>query len=61
MDSSSLIWILLCKLNLQAHCNKLEEDYLKANIERNELIERLKNYKMQEIEMINQSNEVESE
>jgi autophagy-related protein 16 len=46
---------------LQAICNKLEQDFLKANNERNELIERLKNYKMQEIEMINQSNEVENE
>uniref|UniRef100_A0AC35FPZ9 Autophagy-related protein 16 domain-containing protein n=1 Tax=Panagrolaimus sp. PS1159 TaxID=55785 RepID=A0AC35FPZ9_9BILA len=46
---------------LQAICNKLEQDYLKANNERNELIERLKGYKMQEIEMINQSNEVENE
>jgi autophagy-related protein 16 len=46
---------------LQAICNKLEHDYLKANNERNELIERLKGYKMQEIEMINQSNEAENE
>uniref|UniRef100_A0AC34G2N9 Uncharacterized protein n=1 Tax=Panagrolaimus sp. ES5 TaxID=591445 RepID=A0AC34G2N9_9BILA len=46
---------------LQAICNKLEQDFLKANNERNELIERLKGYKMQEIEMINQSNEVENE
>lgn len=46
---------------LQASHNKLEENYKEAHRERNELIERLKNYKLQEIEMFNQANERETE
>jgi len=48
-------------LALHTTCNSLEKRYIEADEERNQLIERLKNYKMQEIDLINQANEAESE
>uniref|UniRef100_A0AC34R2K0 Autophagy-related protein 16 domain-containing protein n=1 Tax=Panagrolaimus sp. JU765 TaxID=591449 RepID=A0AC34R2K0_9BILA len=48
-------------LALHANCESLQKKYIEADQERNQLIERLKDYKMQEIEMINRSNEAENE
>ena len=53
--------ILLLTWVFQATCSSLEKKYTEADQERNQLIERLKSYKMQEIDLINQANEAENQ